>query len=87
MKKILMIYNIPQGKDSTRISFNREMFDYRIQTNNGKYDKTSNGLLKNCEKPVRSTVIFDYNLLEPVKKICEKYKISTKFYEIIKIQD
>lgn len=82
-----MIYNIPEGKDSIRISFNRDLFDYRIQANSGKYDKTSNGLLRNCERPIRSTVIFNYDMLEKVKKICKKYGITTQFYEIVKIID
>ncbi len=41
-----MIYNIPNGNHSTRISFNRELFNYRIQSNNGKYDKKTKGILK-----------------------------------------
>lgn len=87
MNKILMIYSIPNGNHSTRISFNRELFDYRIQSNNGKYDKKTEGVLKKYEKPVRSTVIFEKNKLEKVKKICTKFEIISKFYTIKEIKD
>jgi hypothetical protein len=82
MKKILMIYNIPYGNDSIRISFNRELFNYRIQSNKGKFDKKSVGILKIYERPLRSTVIFEKNQLDEVKKLCEKFKIENKLYEI-----
>ena len=52
-----MIYNIPNGNHSTRISFNRELFNYRIQSNNGKYDKKTEGVLKKYEKPIRNNFI------------------------------
>ena len=85
MSKILMIYNIPNGNHSTRISFNRKLFDYRIQSNNGKYDKKTEGVLKKYEKLVRSTVIFEKSKLEKVKKICTQFEIKSKFYQIKEI--
>lgn len=85
MIQILMIYSIPNGNHSTRISFNRELFDYRVQSHGGKYDKKSDGILKKYEKPVRSTVIFNKEYLEKVQTICKKHKIKTEFYQIKKI--
>ena len=82
MNKILMIYNIPEGDDITRITFNRQLFNYNIQSHKGKYQKKSKGILTNYEKPVRSCVIFDKEKLEQVKKLCKKLDIRTKFYEI-----
>jgi len=87
MKDILMIYQIPKGNASTRISFNRKLFCYRIQSNLGKFDKLSNGVLKKFKKPVRSTVIFDESKIESVKKICKEFNVSSEFYKISKIQD
>lgn len=78
----MMIYNIPEGDDITRITFNRKLFDYNLQSHKGKYQKKSKGILTNYEKPVRSCVIFDQEKLEQVKKICKKLQITTKFYEI-----
>ena len=87
MNEILMIYHIPKGNDSTRISFNRKLFCYRVQSNSGKFDKITDGLLKKFKKPVRSTVIFNKSKLKKVKKICTKFSIQTEFYKIIKIKD
>ena len=80
-----MIYHIPEGNSSVRISFNRKLFCYRIQSNSGKFDKVTTGILKDYEKPVRSTVIFEKKYLEDVKKICEKFEIKNEIYEIKKI--
>lgn len=87
MKEILMIYHIPDGNASTRISFNRKLFCYRIQSNSGKFDKISNGILKKFKKPVRSTVIFDELKIKHVKKICTEFNIQAEFYKIKKIED
>ena len=73
-----MIYRIPDGNASTRISFNRKLFCYRIQSNLGKFDKISNGILKKFKKPVRSTVIFDESKIEKVKKICKEFNIQSE---------
>jgi CMP-2-keto-3-deoxyoctulosonic acid synthetase len=77
-----MIYTIPQGDDITRITFNRKLFEYNLQSHKGKYQKRSKGILTNYEKPVRSCVIFDKEQLEQVKKLTKKLQITTKFYEI-----
>ncbi len=82
-----MIYQIPKGNASTRISFNRKLFCYRIQSNKGKYDKFSNGILKKFKKPIRSTVIFDESKIKNVKKICEEFNIKRKFYKINEIKN
>jgi len=85
MNKILMIYKIPEGNDSVRISFNREMFEYRVQSNKGKYDKKSKGILKKYKKPVRSVIIFDKDMLNKVKEICNKFKVTYELYKIEEI--
>lgn len=85
MDKILMIYKIPKGKDSIRISFNRKLFCYRMQANSGRYDKKTKGILEKYEKPIRSTIIFEKDKLAKVKTLCQKYDIDSKFYEIKKI--
>ena len=87
MSKILMIYHIPKGDASTRISFNRKLFCYRIQSNSGKFDKISDGILKKFKKPVRSTVIFNESKIKNVKKICTEFNIMSKFYKIQEIKD
>ena len=87
MKDILMIYHIPKGKDSTRISFNRKLFCYRVQSNLGKFDKLSDGILKKFKKPVRSTVIFDESKIRSVKNICSEFNVSSEFYKISKIKN
>ena len=83
--EILMIYHIPEGSASTRISFNRKLFCYRIQSNAGNYDKKTTGLLKNFKKPVRSTAIFSKEKVQEVKKLCEEFNINATFYEIKKL--
>jgi len=85
MTQILMIYHIPEGNSSIRISFNRRLFCYRVQSNSGKFDKYTSGILKNYSKPVRSTVIFNKEKLERVEKLCEEFGIAKEFYEIKKI--
>ena len=87
MKDILMIYHIPKGNDSIRISFNRKLFCYRVQSNLGKFDKLSEGILKKFKKPVRSTVIFDELKIKNVKKICHEFNVASEFYRISKIKD
>ena len=82
-----MIYQIPKGSASTRISFNRRIFCYRIQSNEGKYDKFSNGILKKFKKPVRSTIIFDESKIKQVKQVCEEFDIKTNFYKIKEIKN
>jgi hypothetical protein len=82
-----MIYTIPKGNDSIRISFNRKLFCYRMQANSGKFDKKTKGILENYEKPIRSTIIFEKNKLTKVKELCQKFNIDSKFYEIRKISN
>ena len=76
-----MIYNIPKGDDITRITFNRKLFNYNLQSHKGKYQKKSKGILTNYEKPIRSCVIFDKEKLQEVKKLCKKLDITPKFYK------
>lgn len=80
-----MIYHIPKGNASTRISFNRKLFCYRVQSNSGKFDKKTEGILKKYEKPIRSTIIFEKNKYSKVRKLCDEYKIKSRFYEIKEI--
>lgn len=87
MANILMIYKIPKGNSSIRISFNRELLNYRVQSNRGTFDKKTNGILKRYRKPVRSTIIFSESKLEEVKKLCKKYKIEAEFYRVEKIDN
>ena len=82
MTNILLIYNIPKGNASIRISFNRKLISYRVQSNSGKYDKKTKGILKNYEKPIRSTIIFNKNKYLEVKKLCSKFKIKTHNWQI-----
>ncbi len=76
-----MIYNL-NGKDSSRISFNRKLFNYRLQSHKGKYQTTSKGILKNHEKPIRSVIIFENKYLNKVRKLLNEYKIFYKLYQI-----
>ena len=85
MTKILMIYHIPQGNASIRISFNRRLLCYRVQSNSGKFDKKTEGILKKYDKPVRSTLIFDKQKYAEVKKLCVEFEIKSQFYEIKEI--
>ncbi len=78
-----MIYSI--GEDAKRISFNRKLFSYNIQSHAGKYKYKSKGILTQYEKPLRSVVIFDKEKLRETKNLCKKFNVEVKFYEIIKI--
>lgn len=82
MKEILMIYNIPEGDDTTRIAFNRKLFSYNVQSHSGKYKRKSKGILLKYEKPIRSCVIFENKYLNDVKKLCRSLKIQSIFYQI-----
>jgi len=85
MSEIIMIYNIPEGNASVRISFNRRLFNYRVQSNSGKFDKKTNGILDTYRKPVRSTVIFNQKHLIEVTELCKKFSVGAEFYKISKI--
>ncbi len=87
MSDILMIYNIPNGNATIRISFNRKLFCYRVQSNLGKFDKKTKGILDKYRKPVRSTLIFNKNKYEDVKKLCKEFSIKSEFYHIRKVRD
>ncbi len=78
-----MIYNL-KGNDSERISFNRKLFQYKLQSHKGKYKTVSKGALKKYEKPVRSVVIFNKKDIAKVKKLIDEWKIDSKLYEIYK---
>ena len=80
-----MIYAIPNGDDATRITFNRKLFNYNIQSHRGKYSRKSSGILSEYEKPTRSCVIFSGNFLQNVKNLCKNMKIKATFYEIKKL--
>lgn len=82
MTEVMMIYQIPDGKDSLRISFNRKVFNYNIQSHSGKYQKKSQGLLSIFEKPTRSCVIFEGKYLPKIRKICQELGIQSNFYEV-----
>lgn len=82
-----MIYHIPQGDASIRISFNRKLFCYRVQSNSGKFDQITEGILKKFEKPVRSTVIFNKSHLKKIQKLCAEFNIQAEFYKVTKIKD
>lgn len=83
MAKILMMYSI--GEDARRITFNRKLFSYNIQSHAGKYKYQSKGILTQYEKPLRSVVIFDKEKLLDTKKLCKKFNVEAKFYEITEI--
>ena len=78
-----MVYNL-KGNDSERISFNRKLFQYNIQSHKGKYKRTSKGALKKYEKPVRSVVIFDKKEITNVLKLIDEFKVDHRLYEIYK---
>lgn len=78
-----MIYSI--GEDAKRITFNRKLFSYKIQSHEGKYKYKSKGILTQYEKPLRSVIIFDKEKLIETKKLCDKLNVEAKFYEITKI--
>ena len=86
-KKVLMIYQIPEGDAIKRITFNRKVFAYNLQSHNGKYKRKSQGLLTEYEKPIRSCIIFEHKYILEIRKICEKLAISFKIYEIVQIID
>lgn len=83
MSKVMMIYAIPKGNSSIRISFNRKLFNYKRQSHKGKYKKKTEGVLKKFERPTKSCIIFDEEYLLSVNNICEQFKISRIFYDII----
>ena len=85
MTKIMMIYSIPEGNSSIRISFNRRLFNYNIQTHKGKYKKKTQGILQEFERPIKSCIIFDKKLLSSVKQLCDEFSIKYTFYKISKI--
>jgi len=87
MRRILMIYAIPKGNSILRISFNRRLFDYNIQSHSGRYKKKSKGILTEYEKPTRSCVIFNEENLENVRNLCIELSIEAKFYEIKRLTD
>lgn len=78
-----MIYSI--GDDAKRITFNRKLFSYNIQSHAGKYKYQSEGIITQYEKPLRSVIIFDKEKLVPTRKLCHKLNVGAKFYEIIEI--
>ncbi len=78
-----MIYNL-KGNDSERISFNRKLFQYNIQSHKGKYKRTSKGVLRKYEKPVRSVIIFNKKDITKVMKVIDKFDMNHKLYEIYK---
>ena len=78
-----MIYSI--GEDTKRITFNRKLFSYKIQSHAGKYKYLSKGILTQYEKPLRSVIIFDKEKLLETKKLCKKFNVEVKFYEIAEI--
>ena len=87
MSEIMMIYSIPEGNASTRIAFNRKLFCYRIQSNEGKFDKKTKGILKEFKKPLRSIIIFNKSQYQEDKKLCTQFKIKFQFYGVKEILD
>lgn len=83
MAKVMMIYAIPKGDSSVRISFNRKLFNYKRQSHKGKYKKRTKGVLKSFERPTKSCIIFDEEYLLEVNSICEQFKIHRIFYNVI----
>jgi hypothetical protein len=75
MNEIMMIYSIPKGNASIRITFNRKLFCYRVQSNEGKFDKKTKGILREFKKPLRSVIIFNKSQYQEVKKLCNQFKI------------
>ncbi len=78
-----MIYSF--GDDAKRITFNRKLFSYNIQSHTGKYKYQSKGILTQYEKPLRSVIIFDKKKLVSTRKLCHKFNVGAKFYEITEI--
>ena len=85
MQKIMMIYAIPKGNDATRITFNRKLLNYNLQSHRGRYVRKSTGILSDYQKPTRSCIIFDMQFLEKVEELCKSMKIDATFYQIKKI--
>lgn len=83
MAKVMMVYAIPKGNSSVRISFNRKLFNYKRQSHKGKYKKKTEGVLKEFERPTKSCIIFDEEYLLNVDSICEQFKIRRIFYNVI----
>ncbi len=81
-EQILMIYQIPQGNAIKRITFNRKLFAYNIQSHKGKYKNKTNGILEEYEKPTRSCVIFTSEHTPKVKELCKELAIPIKLYKI-----
>lgn len=82
MNEIMLIYDIPGGNDTTRIAFNRKLFNYNVQSHQGKYKRKSKGILPKYEKPTKSCVIFKKEYLSKVKKLCNELKIQYMLYQV-----
>ena len=78
-----MVYDL-NGNDSERIGFNRRLFQYSIQSHQGKYKTKSKGALKNYIKLARSVVMFSLSDLPIVKGIIKQSKAKCKLYEVHK---
>lgn len=82
MARVVLIYQIPKGSDSTRIQFTRRLFGAQTRSHNAKYTSTTTGILDAYERPIRGVVFFDEKHLFSVKRLCQVYDISAKFYKV-----
>ena len=78
-----MVYDL-NGNDSERIGFNRRLFQYSIQSHQGRYKTKSKGVLKNYIKLARSVVMFSLSDIALVKSILKQSKAKYKLYEVHK---
>lgn len=87
MKKVMMIYKIPNGDSVLRISFNRKLLNYNIQSHKGKYKTKTKGILDKFEKPTKSCIIFEKKFLSDVKKLCKEVGVDYMLYQIEKLKN
>lgn len=76
-----MTYQIPSGNSSIRISFNRELFPYKVQSHFGKYSRKTQGVLQEYEKVIKSVILFEDKYLAEVQKIVQKYSVQARFFK------
>lgn len=86
MVKILMIYSIPNGNSTLRISFNRKLLNYNVQSHKGRYKRKTNGILSKYERPNKSCIIFDKKHLKEIRNLCKEFKIIHNLYHIRKLK-
>jgi hypothetical protein len=85
MKKIMLIYSIPNSNKKIRVQFVRKLYDYRIKSHQGKYSYDTKGVLKDYKRPTNACIIFNEDKFKEVKDLCDKFSIKSKFFKVEEI--